>query len=116
MSKIRRGAVLRAVVVVLLLWTLLPGTWELAENVSHLIRDGHLAHAAATGHSHSEPGPEHGCSGTLHFCSCHVSPHGLIAFRTTLAPVLRLALGEPPTPVSHVLPGYVHPPDRPPSA
>ena len=116
MSKIRRVAVLQAVVVPLLLWTLLPGTWELAENVSHLIRDGHLAHTETAGHPHSEPGAEHGCSGTLHFCSCHVSPHGLIAFRPGLSPVLPRAFGEPPVPVTEILPGYVQPPDRPPSA
>lgn len=115
MSKIRRATVLQAVVVPLLLWTLLPGTWELAENVVHLICDGHLAHAAGAEHSHSKPGDEHGCSGTLHFCSCHVSPHGLIAFRAMLAPTLMPRFGKLPSPVTEILPGYVHPPDRPPN-
>jgi hypothetical protein len=115
MSRIRKAAVLQAVVVPLLLWTLLPGTWELAENVSHLILDGHLAHTATPGHPGSEPGPEHGCSGTLHFCSCHASHYGLSPFRAPMPPLLGLTFGEPPSPVTEVLPGYVHPPDRPPS-
>jgi len=102
--------------VAILLWTLLPGTWELAENVGHFLSKGHLAHSGSAEHEHSEPGAEHGCSGTLHLCPCHVSPLGLLAFRRPIPPA---PSGEPRdvvTLVPDLLPGYGHPPERPPSA
>ena len=61
-----------------LLWLVLPGTAEATENIAHLLRSGHLAHAAESGDSHSEPGPEHGCNTTFHLCSCHLSLTGLM--------------------------------------
>ncbi len=61
-----------------LLWLVLPGTAEATENIAHILRSGHLAHAAESGDSHSEPGPEHGCNTTFHLCSCHLSLTGLL--------------------------------------
>ncbi len=43
------------------------------ENASHLLADGHLAHAEAAGDQHQPTGPEHGCTPLFHACSCHVS-------------------------------------------
>ncbi len=70
-----------------LLWILFPGAMEATENLAHLLNSGHLAHAAERGDSHSEPGPEHGCNATLHLCSCHVAPSGLLA-RAAPAPAV----------------------------
>lgn len=62
-----------------LLWIVFPGAMEATENLAHLLNSGHLAHAAESGDSHSEPGPEHGCNATFHLCSCHVAPTGVLA-------------------------------------
>ena len=55
------------------LWALAPGLGELLENALHFVHEGHAAHAAASGDRHEAPGPEHGCTGTMHVCSCCVS-------------------------------------------
>lgn len=65
--------VANACLALILLWTLVPGAGEVAENVIHLVLHGHSAHAEPDGDTHAPDGPEHGCSGTLHLCSCHVS-------------------------------------------
>ena len=62
-----------------LLWMIFPGALEATENLAHALRSGHLAHAAESGDSHSDPGPEHGCNGTFHLCSCHLTASGLLA-------------------------------------
>ncbi|MFQ5526918.1 MAG: hypothetical protein ACE5GX_11750 [Thermoanaerobaculia bacterium] len=62
-----------------LLWIIFPGVMEATENLAHIVRSGHLAHAAEDGDSHSDPGPEHGCNGTFHLCSCHLTQAGLLA-------------------------------------
>ena len=52
---------------------IMPGALELLENVGHLVAEGHLAHAAASG-DHQEPsGSEHGCTPIFHSCGCHAS-------------------------------------------
>lgn len=61
-------------IAILLLGTLVPGVGEIVENALHLAREGHLAHGAPEGDDHDAPLPEHGCTGTLHLCSCCVSP------------------------------------------
>ena len=78
-------------ITVLLLSALVPGLGEIFENAVHLATEGHLAHAAPDGDHHESPGPEHGCSGTMHLCSCCVSP----SFALTQAPAQR------PSPGSH---------------
>lgn len=62
-----------------LLWMIFPGAMEATENLGHVLRSGHLAHATESGDSHSDPGPEHGCNGTFHLCSCHFTAPGLLA-------------------------------------
>jgi len=56
-----------------LIWMLTPGLTETAENLWHVVRWGHAAHAADQGADHEPKGDEHGCSGTFHLCSCHHS-------------------------------------------
>lgn len=63
-----------------LIWMLTPGLTEAAENLWHVVRSGHAAHAADQGADHEPEGDEHGCSGTFHLCSCHHSTS------TTLTP------------------------------
>ncbi len=71
------------------LWMVFPGAMEATENLGHLLMSGHLAHAAENGDEHSDSGPEHGCDATLHLCSCHVAPAGLLA-----APIPRRGAGQ----------------------
>jgi len=59
---------------VLLLCAILPGLSECIENVVHLAENGHSAHSEPAGDAHAPPGPEHGCTGTFHLCSCCSSP------------------------------------------
>ena len=62
----------RAVVlsfVLLLAWSLLPGSVELTENAWHLTVHGDLAHDQAR-QGHLPFNPEHGCGGGFHLCSC----------------------------------------------
>ena len=60
-------------VAVLLLWSIVPGGAEAVENAAHWLGEGHLAHQQSDKDSHSDPGPEHGCTGTFHTCPCHSS-------------------------------------------
>lgn len=69
---------LRACVAVLTVCFMLPGAGELAENVIHLVKNGHTAHALDD-ENHARQGTEHGCSGTAHVCSCCQSPAFLSA-------------------------------------
>ncbi len=52
---------------------ILPGIVEVLENASHLVTEGHAAHAQAEGDKHEPSGPEHGCTPTFHLCGCHAS-------------------------------------------
>ena len=56
-----------------LVWVMTPGLTEATENLWHLARAGHTAHAHDAGADHAPSGVEHGCSGTFHLCSCHHS-------------------------------------------
>ena len=62
-----------------LLWLIFPCSLEATENLAHILASGHLAHAEETEDTHSEPGPEHGCNGAFHLCSCHLTPPGRLA-------------------------------------
>ena len=62
-----------AALTVLVLWALVPAVGEFFENAVHLLTEGHTAHAAPDGDHHDPIGPEHGCTGTTHLCSCCVS-------------------------------------------
>lgn len=75
----------RVVVSLLLLGLFLPGTEEVVENTGHLLRHGHLAHARPDGDTHGDPPVEHGCTGTLHLCSCCTSVSFLLATATELS-------------------------------
>ncbi|MEE8526586.1 MAG: hypothetical protein V3T72_21835 [Thermoanaerobaculia bacterium] len=94
---------------------ILPGAVEIMENATHLMAEGHLAHAQADGDRHEPSGPEHGCTPTFHFCGCHASL-ALASFPTLPAISLRQAgifdrlVSSPPTP------GFRPSVDRPPRA
>ncbi len=72
---------------VLLLWALVPGVGEAVENTVHLVLEGHTAHAAPDGDSHTPSGPEHGCTGVMHSCSCCVSQSFLPNRYVALVPI-----------------------------
>lgn len=67
--------------VVLIICGITPGLAETAENLWHVVSAGHLAHAAEAGADHAPDGDEHGCSGTFHLCSCHVTVASQAAVR-----------------------------------
>lgn len=73
----------------LLIWALVPGVGELLENAVHIVQKGHFAHAVPDG-DHDPAGPEHGCTGTQHLCSCCVSLSFLITTATGQVPTLRV--------------------------
>lgn len=106
----------RILAALILLWTFLPGTGEVVENVDHLVEHGHLAHSAAASHEHRGPFSEHGCTGAFHLCSCHPT---LLASVTPWFEVqprhrggVRATGEETPT----TLPGFGAGPDQPPRA
>lgn len=70
----------------LLLWALAPGVGEAVENAVHLVLEGHTAHAEPDGDRHTPSGPEHGCTGVMHSCSCCVSQSFLPNQYATLVP------------------------------
>ena len=89
LAKFARMSRLSAVAVsVLLLWVLTPGLAEFVENAVHLVENGHFAHATPAGDSHPSPGPEHGCTGTFHLCSCCQSPNLVFAQNSAQVPEL----------------------------
>lgn len=60
--------------VLLLAWSLLPGSVELTENAWHLTTHGDFAHDKGR-QNHIPFNPEHGCGGGFHLCSCcHIQP------------------------------------------
>jgi len=72
----------------MLLWTLVPGLVEATEDAVHLAVTGQVlsidVHAGEAGDSDAE----HGCTGALHLCTCHVSPTGLCALRARIPTVV----------------------------
>jgi hypothetical protein len=98
-----------------LLWIIVPGVVEATENLVHLARIGHLAHAEESGDSHSDPSPEHGCDGLFHLCSCHLTLTGLpVALEQTPAAADQgaLSLGR----LVRAVPGHMHNLEHPPRA
>lgn len=65
----------------LLIYVMMPSAGELVENVSHLVANGHIAHAIPDA-SHQPDDPEHGCSGPFHTCICHQSTSFLVGVAT----------------------------------
>lgn len=59
-------------IALLLVFVMTPMAAEMAENVVHLLTQGHAAHAL-NDDAHRRQGPEHGCSGPFHVCACHAS-------------------------------------------
>ncbi len=64
---------LSRICVLALILALAPGAAEVAENLAHLVREGHLAHVQPAADHHEPVGPEHGCTPTSHLCPCHSS-------------------------------------------
>jgi len=64
---------LRPYIAVLAVYCMIPGAGAIVENVIHLVESGYTAHALDD-EDHERQGPEHGCSGTMHVCSCCQSP------------------------------------------
>lgn len=59
-------------VAVVMVYVMTPGSGELAENLVHLLANGHTAHAFDDA-EHQPQGNEHCCSGPFHVCQCHTS-------------------------------------------
>ena len=99
-----------------LLLALAPGLGEVVENVLHLVTEGHPAHAQGHGDEHAARSPEHGCTGTFHFCSCHGSATGLKPARSPRVQaqdvIATLALPR----AGSTGTGFHHVPERPPRA
>jgi len=96
-----------------LIWLMVPGLAEAAENLWHLAQAGHTAHARDAGADHAPEGDEHGCSGTFHLCSCHHSPATALApagSTRDLAPVDRSCPRNEKTSRGPDLPGLFRPP------
>ncbi|HMB52662.1 MAG TPA: hypothetical protein VKU40_05060 [Thermoanaerobaculia bacterium] len=74
----------RLLLTLLLVTALVPGLVEVAENAWHQATEGHTAHAADRGGDHAPEGDEHGCSGTVHVCSCHHSVYSDLAVKPRL--------------------------------
>jgi len=99
--------------VILLGWAMAPSLGELLENAVHYVQEGHSAHAETDGDHHEPVGPEHGCSGVVHNCSCCGSLSFLTAMFADHPPVHRasdtILVGtlDPPT---ATLADVFHPP------
>lgn len=94
---------------------MVPGAFELVENVLHVVSEGHLAHAVSHDDEHEPSGPEHGCSLVFHFCGCHAS---LALWNAPPPPAIALhAAGDPSPRISErLLTGVWKSIDRPPQA
>jgi len=99
-----------------LLLALAPGLGEVVENLFHLAIEGHAAHALGHGDSHAARGPEHGCSGTFHLCSCHSSSTGLRPARSPRAQAPDVIATLAPPRAGSTRAGFHHVPERPPRA
>lgn len=94
------------VLTLMLLWTLVPGLVEATEDALHLVLTGQVLAVDFHAGESSEPDAEHGCTGALHLCTCHVSPTGLNGGRARIPAVgedvgcLRI-LGEDSTCLGH---------------
>lgn len=59
----------RPLVALALVYLMTPMAVEITENVIHVIKSGHTAHALDDA-EHASDDPEHCCSGPTHVCSC----------------------------------------------
>lgn len=116
-ARMRRTRSLCRWIAVVLLYCMMPGVGEVVENLDHLILEGHFAHAQAS-HRQDSRGeyPEHGCNGTFHLCSCHITlsfltPAG-IALVGALPPGSLRGSADSRSPGA----GYHQIPERPPCA
>lgn len=69
-------------IAIVLAYSVAPGAGEMTENIVHLLREGHAAHAPHDA-GHAPEGNSHGCSGPFQTCPCH----GTSAFVTDSAPI-----------------------------
>jgi hypothetical protein len=60
----------RFLLVLISVWLLVPGAFELVEESVHLAMHGDLAHDPLAGKGHTPFGQEDGCGGGFHLCSC----------------------------------------------
>lgn len=82
----------RALLIAVLCLGFTPGLGELLSDGLHAATEGHSPHADC----HEAPGPEHGCTGWQHNCSCHSSQRvALSDLGTAIAPATAQALQRP---------------------
>jgi hypothetical protein len=81
-------------VAILTVLALTPALGEIVENAAHWVASGHAAHDVDDA-DHAPVGDEHGCSGTMHLCSCHATP-------LAVAPVAVSLPTRPPRPGQQV--------------
>lgn len=104
----------RRAMCLLLVVLLIPGAFEVVENLWHLGFNGHVAHAVDAGANHAPEGREHGCSGTFHFCSCCQSLSSGVPIAVTLVDKpTRLWRARPAALASHESP-FLALPEHPP--
>lgn len=89
-----------------------PGVEELAQDLAHVVLDGH------TFHDEGHEAPDHCCSGAFHFCSCHAE---VPAVAVALSRLSTLAFPSPvvmpaPLPSGGALPSHARGILRPPTA
>lgn len=113
---VKRVSHVRCGLVFLLLLALAPGFGEVVENVLHLLTEGHAAHARSHDDDHAAKGPEHGCTGTFHMCSCHSSSTGLRPAVAPRAQVLEVIATLASTLAGPTDAGFHLLPERPPQA
>ena len=76
---------LLSVLAVVLAFSITPGSFEIVENLAHVLSHGDSAHAEDDGHSERSSSDEHGCSGATHACGCCHSAQ-YVAVRTATLP------------------------------
>lgn len=106
-------SLLQRLLVLGIVGSMTPGLSEAGENLWHLLRTGHTAHAQAEGSDHAPEGDEHGCTGTFHLCSCHHSSPSTLTVATVayaLPSTEHRSRLRPLKEQSPDLPGLFHPP------
>ena len=106
--------------VTLLLALVLSGASRLAgeavENGIHWLDQGHLAHADVHPEGDPGPGPEHGCTGTSHHCTCCMNAPVLAPIRDGLWPPTGAGGIDPLSPTQPACDGFRARVERPPRA
>lgn len=70
MSSLMSWRLGRAVLVAVLAWNFVPGSGEVAEQLVHLLRNGHFAHTIPGDPDEGPSSAEHECQGAVHSCQC----------------------------------------------